>query len=110
MSENKPLISRFRKVGDLIFLSGMTGGSGDPETQIKNTLERIRATLESAGSSMENIVKATVYLTDLSYRALYLNDIWRSYFPENPPTRTCVEAGLAQGTYVEITTVATAKK
>ncbi len=108
MSDQKPLISKFVKSGKFIFLSGMSGGKGDPKTQIENTFEKIKVTLGEAGSSMENVVKATVYLSDLKYRQLYLNDMWRSYFPENPPTRTCVQAGLAEGIIVEITTVARA--
>ncbi len=107
MSQNKPLISRFVKAGNLLFLAGFTAKGEDVETQIKNVFERIKSTLEEAGSSMENVVKATVYLTDLNDRGVYLNDLWREYFPDNPPARTCVQAGLAPGTYVEIETIAT---
>jgi 2-iminobutanoate/2-iminopropanoate deaminase len=107
MSQNKPLISRFVKTKNLVFLAGLTAKGENAETQIKNVFERIKATLEEAGSSMENVVKATVYLTDLNDRGLYLNDLWREYFPDNPPARTCVQAGLAPGTYVEIETIAT---
>ena len=110
MSEQKPLIRRFVRVGNLIFLSGMTGGPGDVATQIRNTFEKIKTTLESAGSSMANVVKATVYLTDLRNRELYFNNLWREYFPDDPPARTCVEAGLAPGTHVEIETIATVPK
>jgi 2-iminobutanoate/2-iminopropanoate deaminase len=93
-------------VGNLVFTSGMTGGPGDVETQIKNTLSRLKATLENAGTSFENVIKATVYLADLSDRERYLNKIWRETFPQNPPARTCVQVGLGPGTAVEIEMVA----
>ena len=108
MSTQKPLISRVVRVGNLLFLSGMSGGSGDVKTQIKNTFERIKATLEGAGSSMSNVVKATVYLADLNHRGQYFNDIWREYFPDNPPARTCVQVVLAPEVYVEIEVIAKA--
>ena len=102
----KPLISLTRKVGNLLFLSGMTGGKGDTETQIKNMFEKIKKTLEKEGSSMDNVLSAKVYLTDLNDRPKYFNHIWREYFPDNPPTRTCIQVGLAPPTKAEITVIA----
>jgi 2-iminobutanoate/2-iminopropanoate deaminase len=103
---SKPLISNYRKAGDLLFLSGMTGGEGDPGTQTRKIFEKIKSVLEEAGSSMDKIVNATVYLTDLNDREKYFNAIWREYFPKNPPTRTCLQAGLAAPVKVEVTVVA----
>ena len=88
-------------------MSGITGGEGDTETQIRNIFERIKNILEETGSSMDKVINATVYLTDLNDRQKYFNTIWKEYFPENPPTRTCVEAGLAPPTKVEVTIIAT---
>jgi len=103
---SKPLISRAVKAGNLVFLSGMTGEGDDTETQVRSVFEKIRKTLEDAGSSMGNVVAATVYLTDLDDRPKYLNPIWRELFPENPPTRTCIQAGLSPPMKVEITVTA----
>jgi enamine deaminase RidA (YjgF/YER057c/UK114 family) len=55
---------------------------------------------------MKNIVAAVVYLTDINDRPKYFNPIWREYFPEDPPTRTCVQVGLAPPATVEVTVVA----
>jgi len=93
-------------VGNLVFTSGMTGGTGDVESQIRNALNKLEKTLNEAGTSFEKIVKATVYLADLEYRQKYLNPVWSETFKENKPARTCVEAGLSQGTAVEIEMVA----
>ncbi len=100
------LISDYVIVGNLVFTSGMTGGPGDVETQIKNTFEKLRKTLKQAGTSFENVVKANVYLADISDRKRYLNDLWRQNFPDNPPARTCVQAGMDPGVAVEIEMIA----
>ncbi|MEM2904370.1 MAG: RidA family protein [Candidatus Bathyarchaeia archaeon] len=93
-------------VGNLLFTSGMTGQPGDVETQIRNTLSKLKAVLTSAGTSFENVVKATVYLTDIADRERYLNKVWAETFPRDPPARTTVQVGLGPGTFVEIEMVA----
>ena len=102
---SKPLLSRVRRVGNILFLSGMIGRGDDKEARFRNTFERIRDTLEENGSSLEHVVNATVYLEDLEDRPMLLNPLWREFFPENPPTRTCVQAGLL-GREIEITAIA----
>jgi len=102
---SKPLLSRVRKAGNLLFLSGMIGKGDDKESKFRDTFERIKGVLEENGLSLENVVKATVYLEDINDRPKYLNPLWREYFPNNPPTRTCVEAGL-NGGQIEITVIA----
>lgn len=103
---SKKVIPGANIVGNLVFTSGMTGRPGDVETQISFTLKKLKSVLESAGTSFENVVKATVYLADLNDRERYLNKIWRETFPENPPSRTCVQVGLAPDDLVEIELVA----
>jgi len=105
MIMSKPLISRVRRAGNLLFLSGMIGRGDDKESKFRDTFERIKGVLEENGLSLENVVKATVYLEDIDDRPKYLNPLWREYFPDDPPTRTCVEAGL-NGGQIEITVVA----
>lgn len=103
---SKRVIPGANIVGNLVFTSGMTGSPGDVETQIRNTLKKLKSVLEGAGTSFENVVKGTVYLADLNDREGYLNKIWKETFPENPPSRTCVQVGLAPGDFVEIELVA----
>jgi len=102
----KEVLAGCIRVGDLVFTGGVTGRPGDAKTQIRNTLEKIKSVLQGAGASMENVVKANVYLRDIGDRERYLNDLWREYFPKDPPARTCLQAGLSPETYVEIEVVA----
>ena len=105
MIMSKPLLSRVRRAGNLLFLSGMIGRGDDKESKFRDTFDRIKGVLEENGLSLENVVKATVYLEDIDDRPKYLNPLWREYFPNEPPTRTGVEAGL-NGGQIEITVVA----
>jgi 2-iminobutanoate/2-iminopropanoate deaminase len=109
MSQQKPKMSRFRKAGNLVYTSGVTGNPGDPQTQIRNVFQKLQATLEEAGSSFDKVLKANIYLSNLSYREQYLNQIWNEYFGsmDSAPSRTTVEAGLGPEIYVEIEMVAT---
>ena len=99
-------IASYRKVGNLIYSSGVTAKPGDVPTQIRNCFEKLKAVLAEAGSSFDKVLKVTIYLTDLSDREKYLNEIWNEYFAKNPPGRTTVQAGLGPDTYVEIEMVA----
>jgi 2-iminobutanoate/2-iminopropanoate deaminase len=105
-----PMISRFRTVGDLVYTSGVTGAPGDVPTQIRTCFEKLKQILDEAGASLDTVLKATIYLTDLEDRSRYLNDIWREYFPVNPPGRTCVQAGLGENVKVEIEFIAAKKR
>ena len=107
---SKKVIEGAVVVDNMVFTGGVTGRPSDPETQIRHTLNRLKSILEEAGTSLENVVKATVYLTNLEDRARYLNKIWRETFPKNPPARTCVQVGLSPETAVEIEMVAVIPK
>lgn len=101
-------MSRFKKVGDLVYTSGVTGKPGDVPTQIRNVFEKLGAVLLEAGSTFEKVIKVNIYLSDLSYREKYLNQIWNEYFGnfDSPPSRSTVEARLGPDVYVEIEMVA----
>ena len=101
----KPLTSRVKKVGNLLFFSGIIGKGDDKESKFRDTFEQIKRALEDIGLSLKDVVSATVYLEDIIDRPKYLNPLWREYFPDDPPTRTCVEVGLA-GCQIEITITA----
>jgi 2-iminobutanoate/2-iminopropanoate deaminase len=91
-----PNLSPATRFGDLVFVAGQTGR--DPRTgelgadiraQTRNTLERIKAVLEAAGTSLDNVLTATTYLTDRNNLAAY-NEEYARYFPTNKPARTTV--------------------
>ncbi len=105
---SRPNISSFRKIGNTIYTSGVTGNPGDVPTQIRSVMEKLRMVLTDAGTGFENVVRATVYLSDLSYREQFLNDIWNEYFPDakNSPARTTVLVGLGREIFVEIEMIA----
>lgn len=100
--------------GDVVFLSGEIGrepgtfevvdGGIQPET--RQTLENIRATLEEAGASMDDVVKCTAFLDDMAEWDA-MNEVYSEFFPEEPPARSALGAdGLAAGASVEIECIA----
>ena len=100
--------------GEFVFLSGQvplvpeTGvlAEGGIEGQARQMFANIRAVLEACGLSFENVVKTTVFMTDLADFGK-LNEIYAEYFPENPPARSCVQvAALPKGAMVETEVIA----
>ena len=98
----------------LIYLSGQ--GPIDPQTnevtlgtvekEAELTLENIRIILEEAGSSLNNVLRVTVYLLDMKEYGRF-NEVYRRYFQTDLPARTCVQAGkLPFGVRVEIDAIA----
>lgn len=101
-------------VGDFVFLSGQipidpaTGNivEGGVAAQTRQIFSNISAVLESAGLTLQDVIKTMVYVTDLGEFAT-LNSIYGEYFPENPPARSCVEvSALPKGAQVEIEVIA----
>src|SRR3954447_21546667 len=101
------------RVGSYIFLSGMgpvdpvTGGRnlGTIAEQIRQTLRNMEHMLDSAGSSLDRIVKITVVLAN-SGDYDELNRVWREFFPADPPARTTCALQLSNGNGVEIECIA----
>lgn len=97
----------------LVFLSGQIGlkpDSGDLVAglaeQTKQIMENIGSVLESAGCSMANVVKSTVYLRNINDFAEF-NKIYAVYFKNNPPARTTVEvSALPKNALIEIDIIA----
>ncbi|MPN03233.1 RutC family protein [bioreactor metagenome] len=101
------------KCGKLLFVSGQlpvdkeTGLMPfDIKQQTTQSLENIKHIIAAAGYSMQDIVKTTVFVKDLGqFQAI--NDVYSTYFPNNPPARACIEvAGLPKGAGVEIEVIA----
>jgi reactive intermediate/imine deaminase len=98
------------KTGDLIFISGQiplnpeTGDlvSGSIEDQANQVLKNIQSICEASGHGLEDIVKITIFLTDLGNFAT-VNEVMKKYFKEPYPARATVEvSGLPLGVNVEI--------
>jgi 2-iminobutanoate/2-iminopropanoate deaminase len=92
--------STLTRFEDLIFIAGQV--AVDPETgripssfadQLRLVLDHIRSILESAGSSMDRVLKMTVFLKDCAYRTEY-DDIFRTYFKQGFPARSTIVADL----------------
>ena len=91
-----PNLSLATRFGHLVFVAGQTGRhpktgelGKDIREQTRNTLERIKAILEAAGTSLDNVLTATVYLTRRDDLAAY-NEEYGKYFPTDKPARTTV--------------------
>jgi 2-iminobutanoate/2-iminopropanoate deaminase len=101
------------KAGNLLFTSGQlplnpaTGEvSGDIAAQTRQVLENLKAVIEAAGGTLADVVKATVFITDLAGFAA-MNEVYAQYFSVKPPARSTVEvSGLAKNALVEIEVVA----
>ena len=116
-----------RKVGDLLFLSGVgpreKGTKVIPgveldenrniisyniETQCRSVFQNVRWILEDAGSSWNNIVDVTVFLTNMKDDFPIYNKLWAEYFGENPPCRTTLEINcLPTPIAIELKVIAT---
>jgi len=81
---------------------------GDIRAQTKRVMENLKAVLAAAGSSMDKVVKTTVFLRDLNDFGT-MNEIYGEYFQERPPARSTVQvARLPREAAVEIEVVALA--
>lgn len=100
-------------LGGLVFTSGQlpivveTGTMPDTiEEQAKASLENVKAILEAAGSSMNKVLKTTVFLSDMNNFAAF-NAVYSTYFAEPFPARSCVQvARLPKDALVEIEAIA----
>lgn len=100
-------------VGDFVYTSGqipLNPATGELVTDIKlatkQSMENIKAILEEAGTSLNNVVKTSVFLKDLNdFEAV--NEVYGTYFIENKPARSCVQvAKLPKDAVIEIEAIA----
>lgn len=116
-----------KRVGNLLFLSGVgpreRGTKKIPgvelndngeivsyniETQCRSVFNNIKLILEASGSSWNNIVDVTVFLTNMKDDFATYNKLWAEYFAENPPCRTTIEINcLPTPIAIELKVIAT---
>lgn len=109
-----PAFSHATIAGDTIYVSGTLGTAGEDlvlveggmAAQTRQALHNIASILDACGASLDDIVKANVYITDMdSFPAM--NAAYQEFFGDDPPARMTVGcAGLALGAVVEIECIA----
>jgi 2-iminobutanoate/2-iminopropanoate deaminase len=107
-------LSQAIKAGDWVFASGQLGLQaatgklvpGGIAAETRQVCENLQAVLEAAGSSLERVVKVTIYMADLG-ELMAMNEVFSRYFPVDPPARTTFGcAALVGGARVEIEAIA----
>ena len=102
------------RAGDLLFVSGQipvdpaTGEVVEPtiQAQAKRSLENVKAVLEAAGASLDNVVKTTVFLKNMD-DFVEMNRVYQSFFQADCPARSAVQvAKLPKDVLVEIEAIA----
>ena len=103
-------LSQAIKAGDWVFASGQLGLDvatgklvpGGIAAETRQACENLEAILEAAGSSLDRVVKVTIYMADLG-ELMAMNEVFSRYFPVDPPARTTFQcAALVGGAGVEI--------
>jgi 2-iminobutanoate/2-iminopropanoate deaminase len=102
------------KLGNVIYTSGMIPlvpetmqiVEGGVQQQTRQVLENLKQLLESAGSSLDNVIKTTVFIKDMN-EFPKINEVYAEYFNTKQPARSCVEvARLPKDVLVEIEVIA----
>jgi 2-iminobutanoate/2-iminopropanoate deaminase len=113
LSPGRGLLSQATRFGDLVFVQGCTGRhpttgevGKDIREQTRFTLERIKIILEAAGTSMDNVMTNTCYVTRAEDLEGF-NEVYSEYFPEDRPARTAIIVNFgAADNLVEVTSTA----
>lgn len=92
-----PTFSRAVRLDRLVFVAGVLGQkpgtrelvSAEFEAQSRQALENLKASVDAAGSTLDQVLKCTVYLTDAGDFAAF-NKLYVQYFPKDPPARSSV--------------------
>lgn len=102
------------RVGDLLFVSGQipldaaTGAlvASGIQDETQKVMENLGAILKEAGMDFSNVVKSTIFITDMN-QFVQINEVYGKYFPENAPARETVQvAALPKFVNVEISVIA----
>ena len=100
-------LSQATLAGNLLFIGGAVAldehreivGRGNIREQTRQALENMKAIVEAAGGSLRDVTRTTVYLTDLAnYDGM--NEVYRTYFPVEPPARATVRVDLANPAFL----------
>ena len=113
MEERDLPFSSAVRVDNILFLSGAlgfdpaTGGlvDGGIQPETRKTLENISQTLEAFGSSMDRVVKCTVFMADIAEWPA-MNEVYTTFFPNKPARSALAASGLALDARVEIECIA----
>ena len=102
------------KAGNMVFVAGMLAldgsgqivGRGDIAAQTRQVLENVKAIVEAGDGRMSDVVKTTVYITDMA-NFTAMNEVYKTYFASEPPARATVKADLVNKDFlVEIDAIA----
>ncbi len=102
----------------LLFVSGQTGSDpvtrefpADIKAQTRIALDNVKVLAEAGGASLDTALKMTIHMTDMMNEFAAMNEVFREYFPKDPPARTTVGvAHLARaGLKIEIDLIAVVK-
>ena len=115
MADPRPRYTHGWRVGNTVYVAGQLAldkagklvGPNDIGAQTRQVFENIKRVLEGGGATLQDIVKITVFVTDIRYREPY-GEARLQFFPVNPPASTLVQiAALAiPGALIEIEAVA----
>lgn len=102
------------RTGNFLFVSGqipLDATSGELITygiqdETEKVMQNLQAILKEAGMNFSNVVKSTIFITDMG-QFTQINEVYGKYFPENAPARETVQvAALPKGVHVEISVIA----
>jgi 2-iminobutanoate/2-iminopropanoate deaminase len=111
---SKSPLTQAVKQGNMLFVSGqvpvdsktMTVVSDNFADQTRHVLHSIKEIMKAAGLTLRDVGKLTVFLTDMA-RFQEMNEIYKEYFPEDPPARTCIGVKeLPRGSLIEMEAIA----
>lgn len=95
--QDGPPFSGAVQVGDTLYISGMLGLQNgqvpdDPRTEARIMMDSIKATVEEAGFTMDDLVHVTIYCSDVSHYDAF-NEVYRTYFTQEFPARAFIGSG-----------------
>lgn len=120
VSVNSPLvpagrarISHAKVHSGMVYVSGMVGREqstgkvidGGVGPQTRQTLINLQHVLKAAGTDFEHVITTNCYISDQGQFDAF-NTVWEEFFPENPPTRICIEVVLGPSFDIEIDAIA----
>ena len=115
MADPRPRYTHGWRVGNSIYVAGQLSldkegrlvGPSDIRAQSRRVLQNIRRVLETGGASLRDVVKLTVFVTDIRYREPY-GEVRQEFFPADPPASTLVQVACLAipGALIEVEAVA----